>query len=546
MKCFVRSCSSDFNCKPNIAPGWVSKHRFPKHAALRNRWLEAISNAENVSINIDSINFKSVRVCSKHFTRSSYYYRGNKLYLTDDAVPTVFNDCQKPDSDLSKPADCLQQIGVPEAVQKSMPTVGHDNCEEHSEKTPEISVAVGQKMIRCVVDGCEERTRSFRGITTHRFPLETVQCEAWVKFSANHYLAKQYALKGPLGVRNWGICSQHFEPECYRQMENKKRGLKPGSLPTLPQAVDGHVEKFLKAGRGIAIRRKTVNLGRNYLYKSSQHTQTEDVGPQPASVSIPVEQSDCCRLCFTTENLEPLCSGTMVVRDELLDKIYICTGILIIPKPKKFIYICKNCAKTIRNFHLYRQQICSNNRMLVASQEKNTSTAEELSSHNHSPSWEPETYIPNSTLLVRRILPTKMGDDSTQEVKDEITIDIPDGDELEAVDPLENLDRPHPNREREASVELELDFLEEDDANIPTCIEPSNDSIESDDSLEADSCWKCWHCDTTFVFKFECAKHLLQVHQEDVSIIGKRLELDELNRNMLEMMNQGRKRKMID
>ncbi|XP_055626130.1 uncharacterized protein LOC129768471 [Toxorhynchites rutilus septentrionalis] len=100
MKCFVRSCHSDFNRKStNEASGWVSKHRFPKKTDQRNRWLQAIANAENICINIDSINFKTVRVCSKHFTRNSYYSRGTQLYLTDAAVPTVFGFCQKPDSE---------------------------------------------------------------------------------------------------------------------------------------------------------------------------------------------------------------------------------------------------------------------------------------------------------------------------------------------------------------------------------------------------------------------------------------------------------------
>lgn len=87
MKCIVRSCSSDFHCG---ASGWVPKHRFPKGTAQRHCWLQAIANAENIARNVENINFKTARVCSKHFTSQSFCYRGNKKFLIDGAVPTIF------------------------------------------------------------------------------------------------------------------------------------------------------------------------------------------------------------------------------------------------------------------------------------------------------------------------------------------------------------------------------------------------------------------------------------------------------------------------
>ncbi|XP_062701988.1 uncharacterized protein LOC134285379 [Aedes albopictus] len=89
MKCFVPTCRSEFtrNSKKN---GWKSKHRFPKNTAQRYGWLQAIANAENITINVESINFRTARVCSEHFTDSSFCFRKSKRFLTDEAVPTVF------------------------------------------------------------------------------------------------------------------------------------------------------------------------------------------------------------------------------------------------------------------------------------------------------------------------------------------------------------------------------------------------------------------------------------------------------------------------
>ncbi|XP_055632199.1 uncharacterized protein LOC129772668 [Toxorhynchites rutilus septentrionalis] len=257
--------------------------------------------------------------------------------------------------------------------------------------------------------------------------------------------------------------------------------------------------------------------------KHSKKTQTEELGFKPGPLPIPLEQTDYCRLCFTIQRLQPLCSGRTRVRDDMLDMIYACTGILIIPKRKKIFFICQNCAQTISNFYMYQQQICSNNRALVAYHARNINIMNFPTDNYALPT------VQETPATKMRKVPIQV-----QMRTEESTIDISDGTISDTVDPLMSLDEPSSESRSDA---LFLEILPEDTQTIALKSEPPDDSLNSDDSSEVEL-WDCWQCGTTFAFKFECAKHLLQAHREDVSLIGRRLELDELNRNMLEMMSK--------
>ncbi|XP_038113930.1 uncharacterized protein LOC119767944 [Culex quinquefasciatus] len=96
MKCFVPSCGIDFHKRNLCADGLVSKHRFPRDPERRLKWLDAIPNVGH--LDPETINYETVRLCSKHFHRDSFTITDNKRELLASAVPAIFVDsvCDTP------------------------------------------------------------------------------------------------------------------------------------------------------------------------------------------------------------------------------------------------------------------------------------------------------------------------------------------------------------------------------------------------------------------------------------------------------------------
>uniref|UniRef100_A0A1Q3F2W1 ZAD domain-containing protein n=1 Tax=Culex tarsalis TaxID=7177 RepID=A0A1Q3F2W1_CULTA len=345
------------------------------------------------------------------------------------------------------------------------------------------------------------------------------------------------------------------------------------------------------------IAKRPVSLGN----RTCKAIQSGNPGLQPTARPVPPPGSpDFCRLCFTNQQLEPLCSGVIVVRDELLEKIYVCTGVLIVARPKESVYVCRPCAALINNFSTFRQQICSNNRALLEQLKAQNppeiaffeampplvgTTVSSVLSQAHvvrgpapkkiiltppsknvllkvrpsipvmvrtpqplqtiaNPRLPTLTRAPNAPVIVKRIIYAKPSavpvaiPPSQIRPTDEAAMDLPEEEiKTEFDDPLEGcgdsgnaLVMPKPLKTTAPPPpSTTLKMRVESHPAEPALV--SNAGAE--DSSES---WKCWNCEQNFPFKFECAKHLLQAHQESVASIRERLKLDELNTNMLEMM----------
>lgn len=97
MKCFVLSCNSDFHghiYEDDDPREKYSVHRFPDDSVRREMWLQAIANAENRVIHTDKINFKTARLCSKHFRKEELFSKNGKQFLLKTSVPTIFGSSQ--------------------------------------------------------------------------------------------------------------------------------------------------------------------------------------------------------------------------------------------------------------------------------------------------------------------------------------------------------------------------------------------------------------------------------------------------------------------
>ncbi|XP_021713106.1 uncharacterized protein LOC5575726 isoform X2 [Aedes aegypti] len=298
--------------------------------------------------------------------------------------------------------------------------------------------------------------------------------------------------------------------------------------------------------------------------------QTADNGPQPDASPVPMGLSqDSCRLCFSTDQLEPLCSGMIVVRDEMLDKIYVCTGVLIIPRPKVSIFICTPCAQLINSFHAYRQQVCSNNQALLRTMAlkalKTSAPAPKIQKVAPLPPQKvrkvvsvpikrkppvglipvidtPPMLSPQSPPVQYRKIAPKL----PMVVEPEVTVVPPIKDEQD--DPLEGCgdttQKVALSMARTSNILVKLQskpiVVMKKEQPGPALLHL--DAEEGQDGLPEGERWQCWHCENSFPFQFECAKHLLQVHEENVGSIKRRLKLDELNANMLQMMSLNQKK----
>ncbi|XP_055531240.1 uncharacterized protein LOC129722054 [Wyeomyia smithii] len=99
MKCFVSTCSSDFHgvkYENGLRFNFFSKHRFPQNLERRIQWLNAIGNAVQKVFAINEINFSAVRICSKHFRESDYYYKNERKLLKKTSIPVIFEKVSAP------------------------------------------------------------------------------------------------------------------------------------------------------------------------------------------------------------------------------------------------------------------------------------------------------------------------------------------------------------------------------------------------------------------------------------------------------------------
>lgn len=509
----------------------------------------------------------------------------------------------------------------------------------------------------CEVRGCEQRSKKIdtSNLTIHRFPLEVKEAGEWARFSGSAYAQEQFKLSGPVGVRKLFMCSQHFEPDCYKapgsRMGQTPVGLRYGAIPTLngpsdelPDEVGGDGEEgnqnapmedegdaadeksarkrkhghlddsfydFLKdnddddsdnqptiaentlavatsskSGHASRVRKPhppfcvcsvcRANRAAKAMEKGiCQHKsiQTGDSGPQPDASPVPMgANQDSCRLCFSTDLLEPLCSGMIVVRDEMLDKIYVCTGILVIPRPKVSIFICTPCAQLINSFHAYRQQVCSNNRALLHTMALKqmklppsapkiqkvapfqSPSVRKLAGKPSAPPVPMKRKPPVGLIPVMEASPMRVPQGTPIQyrkivpkiamvVQPAVTAVNPPIKE-EQDDPLEGCDEtlkkpiPMVPIARASNYKIKIpkpmvEVKEEPEAQLHMDAEEGQEGLPEGER---------WHCANSFPFQFECAKHLLKVHEESVEAITDRLKLDELNANMLQMMSVTQKK----
>lgn len=290
-----------------------------------------------------------------------------------------------------------------------------------------------------------------------------------------------------------------------------------------------------------------------FVSTPDKSTQTEERGPQPVASPVPTGANrDCCRLCFSQDQLEPLCSGMIVVRDEMLDKIYLCTGILIIPHPKESIFICTPCAQLINSFHSYRQQVCSNNRALMRFMARlkpaEPSPSVKVRKIPAPPAPHQIKKLPPGVVPILRRVPAPFPPTTKYRkiapkvhlpvVQPEVPIVVRPSVEIksEPDDPLEGVGEPAPPVTAlpvKRVIKMPAPIVDEVKEETGLLMEAE----EGQDDLPSEETWKCWQCENSFLFQFECAKHMLQVHGESVAYIKQRMKLDELNTNMLEMMS---------
>ncbi|XP_018096250.1 uncharacterized protein LOC108704262 isoform X3 [Xenopus laevis] len=96
--CIVENCG---NSSYKAAEKGVKLHPFPTQLHRIKQWLQAIpqkfgdldSFAQQI---LDAKKTKPHRVCSHHFTPECYIYMSGKIYLSRDAVPSIFSSCDPP------------------------------------------------------------------------------------------------------------------------------------------------------------------------------------------------------------------------------------------------------------------------------------------------------------------------------------------------------------------------------------------------------------------------------------------------------------------
>ncbi|XP_058456110.1 uncharacterized protein LOC131433641 [Malaya genurostris] len=396
--------------------------------------------------------------------------------------------------------------------------------------------------MRCIVPGCRTDFHHRSRYSRHKFPLDVTRRAVWFKAILDAHPGNEANLM-LANTEQAQICSLHFTSDCFTMSENRRR-LTIEATPTIFHSVPKRPSSPTSGNQSAC----------NWPCCQNRHTeshdkgnQTEDSGPLPDPVPIPLRYQDSCRLCFMKRDLEPLFSGLMVVREEMLQRIYACTGILIIPRPKKSMFICVKCGEMISAFYSFRQQTRSNNQALILRNELKLANAnalrEKSSLKKHKEHKKRKIVKPPPHPAKRNV--KQLAPQPTQRIeliaKNILTspvvtlepnpLELPEEIKEEPMDSLELIDKTESCHFSETlKLEVSVDKVEyQPEWDI------RKDPPEADDGKDS---WNCWHCHQMYRFKFECAKHLLQEHREEVGTIRRQLQLDKLNYNMLEIMSE--------
>ncbi|XP_053681791.1 uncharacterized protein LOC128732541 [Sabethes cyaneus] len=387
--------------------------------------------------------------------------------------------------------------------------------------------------MKCFLPICERDD----SVSLHRFPTDPAVRQQWI-ISINEALRGEVSEMCP-NYENGRVCSKHFKPECFSLFGTRTR-LQHTAVPTLFQDHDGNFLdtepiKNKKYTASLLDSRKPARNSANASQPSkvsykSHSQQTRDSLLVPTPVPVPENLRAACRLCFAPGSFEPLYSGMIVVREEMLDRIYLCTGVLIVPKSKESAFICADCERTIKTFFSFRQQVYSNNLAYLEKKGLDELNAKKV------------------TFKANRFAQKRHVDNTSEEVRFKIKTKVNNLEPFR-IELFEKDSVPRPAPElipNPLDLELEIksdpeDIVEADPIQLNMTVECDKESSviseELPEELPEQENWICKRCGQTFPFKFECAKHLLQKHLEKVESIKVQLDLDELNTNMLEMMS---------
>uniref|UniRef100_A0A8D8L578 (northern house mosquito) hypothetical protein n=1 Tax=Culex pipiens TaxID=7175 RepID=A0A8D8L578_CULPI len=612
-RCAVQHCGAKvddgvtFSQVPKLDAGKTGTVDLLANLKARQRalWETALGKVVDMSV-------KNLWICSRHFIK------GKKARITDSSDPDWVPSLNLEPSEENRP----NRTELPQPARKPVEEIQAKQTNRRMTNYEVYALIEGRVKYRHMFRYTANRENAWRSVQRSCSPVLNCFTVEHMELKWTKLLRLYQRITGPRDSKldyypaeEWVHYNKMHDamtrlktPPLSDSVEQEEEELDPAELHASSVDVDDRYitgEKILW-GKGSENRPRPSRAAQmasqpipkrpvSIANRTCKAIQSGNPGLQPTARAVPPPGSpDYCRLCFTNQQLEPLCSGVIVVRDELLEKIYVCTGVLIIARPKESVYVCVPCAALINNFSTFRQQICSNNRALLeqlkgqnppefASCESmpplvgttvssvlsqahvvrgpapkkiiltpvskaafmkvraNTPVKTSLPLQNvGTPRLPTLTRTPNAPVIVKRIVYAKPGAVSIgvpppqTRPMDEAAMDLPDEIKTEFDDPLEGvgdsgnaLVMPKPLKQTApppppSTLKMRVESHPAEPAVVSNAVEEES--------------WKCWYCEQNFPFKFECAKHLLQAHREGVASIRDRLELDELNTNMLEMM----------
>ncbi|XP_031552628.1 THAP domain-containing protein 1-like, partial [Actinia tenebrosa] len=113
---------------------------------------------------------------------------------------------------------------------------------------------------RCVVQGCSNKSDPKNGISVHSSPINKLERAKWKRFVTTHRINFE-------PENRFTVCSEHFEDSCFERavhVEDSKRILKPGSVPTLwKPEINSQDELISDRSRRQIIRDMAINKSTN-------------------------------------------------------------------------------------------------------------------------------------------------------------------------------------------------------------------------------------------------------------------------------------------
>ncbi|XP_058824916.1 uncharacterized protein LOC131685301 [Topomyia yanbarensis] len=86
------------------------------------------------------------------------------------------------------------------------------------------------------------------GKSSFGFPRDEKLCAEWVKFCDSKELTAVFQAEGALSLRKRRLCSDHFQPSDFRNIQQKEKGLREGAIPSyfvIPTRAGTFSVKFL-------------------------------------------------------------------------------------------------------------------------------------------------------------------------------------------------------------------------------------------------------------------------------------------------------------